>query len=399
MRQPVYLAPLLRRAEAGNESALSGIGQIETPEATAALIKLANHPDAKLALAAALTLDNRLPDPQFEGKLPARGPFDQSRLEDRRRLAARCWDARFAPDVRALATRLLGSKTAREAGTGAFMMEAVGTAADAPAVLAALESALEKTMQPRKEPGDNILDDPEPVPELVRAMKALRGRGFASDSPQSGDANIFLYFTFQAGQEKASEDWERMFTAFETSSRYALREAALRSVPSPIPAGCVATVRAALDDPDAGVCRAACEVAGRSGDKDFLPPLLEIVATANHEWLLREATGAAQLLGAGYALLPVWAERLGDEKLCSLALDTLQTAIDVPRGSYSGRTDLSSSERLRLRDAWREFLTAHGAELRAGKRFKPGEAGATGELFGRARQFTLDDGTQWPDGK
>jgi len=40
-----------------------------------------------------------------------------------------------------------------------------------------------------------------------------------------------------------------------------------------------------LADTDLGVCRAACELAGKSGHHDFRRPLLEIIATENHELL------------------------------------------------------------------------------------------------------------------
>ena len=109
LRQPVYLPALQRRAEQGNDVALEGISHMETLDATAALIKLASEPDNPLALKPAQTLNNRLPDPQFAGKLPGRGPFDTSRVEDRRQLSQRCWDDRFTPEVRVLAKRLLAA--------------------------------------------------------------------------------------------------------------------------------------------------------------------------------------------------------------------------------------------------------------------------------------------------
>jgi hypothetical protein len=73
---------------------------------------------------------------------------------------------------------------------------------------------------------------------------------------------------------------------------------------------CLAFVKNRLVDDDLGVIRAACSVAGRSGNKQFLKPLLEIIATENHEWLLREATDDANKLGAGFDMLNVWADRL-----------------------------------------------------------------------------------------
>ena len=48
---------------------------------------------------------------------------------------------------------------------------------------------------------------------------------------------------------------------------------------------------------------------------------------------LREATRVAQSLGAGFDLLEVWADRLAEEHLYNLALDSLQTVLEVPAGN------------------------------------------------------------------
>ena len=419
LRQPVYLLALERRAEQGNDAALEGIGNMETLDATAALIKRACEPGNPLALEAAQTLNNRLPDPEFAGKLPGRGPFNTSRLEDRRRLSQRCWDDKFIPEVRALAKRLLGASdqskggtirhTTRtmwgsmtrdvgdQIGTGAFMIEAVGMPEDAPAVLGAMLPVLEQTMTPRTEPKDNILNDPEPLPELLRAMAALHKRGYSMGPNFSGNAELLLYFTWLADQPPPRpENWQQCFEAFGTSSPYAIREAVLRSAPLPLPEACVPGVRAALADKDLGVCRAACELVGKSNDQRFLAPLLEIIATENHEWLLGSATNAAVRLGAGYELLHIWAERLGDEHLYGQALDCLQGVLDMKTYGSSGRTDLSRAERLHLREVWLAFLDHHEKELRAGKRFKLDDPAVQPELFGRARQLNLADGSRWP---
>jgi hypothetical protein len=125
-------------------------------------------------------------------------------------------------------------------------------------------------------------------------------------------------------------------------------------------------------------------------------PLLEIISTEHHEWLLREASEAAFTLGARYELWNVWASRLGDEHLSSDALTYLQQVIEVPAGSYSGRTDLTRAERLALRSAWQQFLQENEHALREGKRFLPSDPAVRPELFGRARTFTLPDGRRWP---
>ena len=147
---------------------------------------------------------------------------------------------------------------------------------------------------------------------------------------------------------------------------------------------------------DYGVCRAACEVAGKSGRKEFIKPLLEIIATEPHDWLLRAASDAARDLGAGYDLLEVWADRLDNETLSPIALDYLQTVFEGLPGGWSGRTDLSRNERLELRKQWKAFLAGHAADIRAGKKFKLFDPAVPRALFGRARSFQRPDGTTWP---
>lgn len=395
--QPVYLPSMARRARAGNLTMLQGIGVQATREATQVLIDLANEKDSKLALEAALTLNARLPDPEFKKELPGRGPFRFDALENRRRLAEKSWDEAFAAPVRALALKFLGRTETREIGCGAFMIQAVGTAAEAPAVIATLDRVLEPMVSPRHDAKDNILNLPEPLPELLRAMRMLHARGFNLSEGLSGNAQIMLWFDWLAGEPGPRPPrWLEMAEAFGTGSRYPLNETVVRSIPSPMPPECAKFVAGALENADYGVCYAACEVAGKSGRKEFIQPLLEIVATEPHEWLFRASANAAYGLGAGFDLLEACADRLGDEHLYPVALDYLQHVFEGLPGGSSGRTDLTRAERQELRKQWKAFLAAHKAELRDGKRIRIPDPAVPAALFGRARSFRLPDGTEWP---
>lgn len=397
LRQPVHLGPLVRRARAGDRRAFEGLGRMATLEATKALIELANDSDAELALEAGRTLNGRLPYAGFD-KSPARaGRFGLDRLTVRRQLVERAWDPKFAPEVRALVTKFLTKTQTPDIRCGALMIEAVGTKEQAPAVLAALDRVLGQTRNPRRDPKDNILDFPQPIPELLRGLQALRERGFGLGESVSGEARILLYFEWLANEPPPRPSrWLMMLDAFGTAGYYAIREAALRSIPQPIPKECMGYVKRGLSDRDLGVCRVACGVAAKSGNRDFLKDLLEIIATEHHEWLMREASGAAHSLGAGFELLEVWSDRLNEERLYQIALDSLQTVLEVPSGGYSGRTDLSRAERLKLRKAWKEFLDRHGEAIRGGKRFKLSDPAVTPALVGRARSWRLPDGGSWP---
>ncbi len=389
--QPVYLGPLVRRVKTGAAYAMQGLGRIPTPAATAALIELAGGGDAGVARAAAEALIGRLPLPE---KRPGGAQFGEAIRE---RLAARAFGPALVPAVHALSGRLLGSKQRAELGLGAAMMQVVGEKADAPRVLAALERALELMIEERRDPKDNILDLPEPLPELLRAMLALRKRGFALGQDLQGESQIFLYFTWLDGAPPPRPPrYQQILEAFGPNARFPVREAALRSIPDPVPPFARELVLRGLSDPDLGVSRAACAAARRSGDRRFLKPLLELIATEHHEWLLREASDAARALGAGVELLTTWADRLGEDPIYAIALDSLETVIaDLPGGS-SGRTDLTRSERLALRAAWKEFLSRHAAALRSGHRFKLGDPNLSPALFGRARSWVLPSGKSWP---
>jgi hypothetical protein len=277
-------------------------------------------------------------------------------------------------------------------------MQAVGTTNEAAAILEAMNRVLDTFINPRRDPKDDILDQPESVRELSGAMNVLHSRGYVIDEAAvRGGADEFVYFMWLADKPgPRSETWLEFVKTAATYGRFPMQIAALNSIPQPLPNECVDLVKARLSDRDLGVCRAACTIAGRSGNKMFVKPLLEIIATEHHEWLLREATEAANKLGVRYELLDVWAERLAEEELYGLALDSLQTVIEALPGSSSGRTDLTRDERIELRTRWRDFLTKHASELRNGKKFKIGDPAITPALFGRARTWQLPDGKFWP---
>jgi hypothetical protein len=397
LRHPVYLDILANRARNKDQRAFEGLGRIPTVKATESLIQLAGDPDTALALKAADSLNNRLPYPESH-YIPTRLGFSEgSQLSIRGRLVERAWDENLIPDVRALAAKLLVSEDLPTVAAGAFMITSVGTKEDAPAVLAAINKARNPTHRNRTEPKDNILDMPQPIRELLRAMDTLRTRGYSVGEHVSGDAEILLYFhVLRDDPSPRPKRYRQFLEAFGTSSWFPIREAAVRSIPKPIPLEYRDFVLERIEDKDLGVCRAACAAAGMSGDSRFLRPLLDLIATEEHEWLLREASSAAQALGAGFDLLEVWADRLADERLYHLALDALETVLEVPTGSYSGRTDLSRTERLELRKAWKEFLARHTEEIRNGKRFRLSDPTVTPALVGRARSWRLPDGTSWP---
>jgi len=179
-----------------------------------------------------------------------------------------------------------------------------------------------------------------------------------------------------------------LLTAFGDNGRYPIRVAALNSIPDPVPGDCLKFVETRLADEDLGVVRAACTVAGRSGNKGFIKPLVEIVDTEHHEWLLREASDAARKLGASYELLDAWADRLAEDQIYSLALENLDTIIDRNPQAWLDQTGLSTKtrgDRIAFRRAWKTFLAEHANELRQGKKFKSNDPALSPALIGYER--------------
>lgn len=385
--QPVYLDPLLRRVRAGNSRALAGISAIANTNATAVMIDLAGGADSQLALDAARGLIPLLP---FAGTKPeslGSGPFRFDIPEFRNPLRQIGWNPGFAPQVKSLAGKFLKRNDSAAISVGAFMVQALGTVDQAPEVFAALDRVLSPMVSPRHDAKDNILNFPEPIPELLRAVDALHQRGLELNSGGlSGNAQIMVWFHWlenTPGPRPAR--WLEMAEAFGDGNRYPLNETVVRSIPLPLADDCVPLVQRAMKNRDYGVCRAACEIAGHSGRAEFIAPLLAIAATEPHDWLLRSVGVALQELKAGFEAWEVWADRLADETIYPIALDQLQLVFENVPGSYTGRTDLSREERLELRRQWQKFLAAHEAELRAGNKFLLKEAPP--ELFGKARTF------------
>lgn len=395
LRHPVFLDILVKRAQDGDMRVFEGLGKIPTVNATKALIQLAGNLKGDVALQAAKTLNNRLlyPDSHYVPAKP--GSTQTPLLTIRGRLVKQAWDESLVDPVRVAARKLLKSEDLSTVAAGAFMFTCIGKKEDASLVLTAINNSRNPTHNPRTDPKDNILDMPQPIRELLQAMDALKTRGYSMGQHVSGDAEILVYFHFLKGDPSPRpEHYNQFLEAFGIASWPLIREAAVDSVPAPIPPEHKDFIAQRLEDKDLGVCRAACIAAGKSGDPTFLQPLLDIIAAEQHEWLLHEASNAAQKLGGGYNLLSVWVDRLPDEHLCGHALDTLQTVLEVP-GSYSGQT-VSRQERLELRNAWREFLTLHADEIKAGKRFKLSDPAVKPVLVGRARSWQMPDGTSWP---
>ena len=397
LRQQVYFKPLLRRAEKGNAKALDGIGGMATREATEALVSLSTNAASPLAKTAVSHLWERLPNSAarwsvFQNVPPFTEESRQQRIEQ-------SWDETLAPAVRQMARVLLERKDVDDITTGARIMCAIGTRADADSVLAAMNRALNPLVNPRTDPRGNTLDLPQPLRELLGAMNAIRSRGeYALPEHLGGEAQFLLYFTWLKNSPLPRPPrWQNTLDAFGGGNKYPTRIAALESIPIPIPDACMKFVMERLNDKDIGVCRVACDVAGASGDAVFIKPLLEIIATEHDRWLLGQASEALKKLGSRYDLFEAWADRLNeDEEVGSLARSALQELAVGKAGSTIMRTALSREERLALRREWKKFLEEHADEIRQGDTISLDNPAITPALLGPETQMYFPDGKVWP---
>lgn len=186
-----------------------------------------------------------------------------------------------------------------------------------------------------------------------------------------------------------------------------LKESALRALPMTADFA-VKPLRSALDDKDWGVVRAACEAAGRSGRKEFIPQLCQVVETIHETFVQVSAHEAAVALGARLPLWEAWTEVITDESSMVTALQHLcQGTLEIPgTDSMGGNSHSTREERFAIRDAWRAFLVKHRRLIEKGKRVPLNDPSITPALTGsgfaarpvdHAVTFQLSDGTQWPE--
>jgi hypothetical protein len=366
-------------------------------------VKLLGHKSAAVASAAADALFPRIPPRMVNGhQLALRGY--PGRKPDY--LPGTTWDPRFVDSVHAQARRFLQSRDAFLVGHGARLMTVFGNEEDMPLIREALLNEL-GYRAPRTLPQDNILDEPGNIKPLLSAVDALRARGFRTEAG-GNVAELVIYFRQLADPaipRPPVDKWQQSLQAFISQNPATLRENAVRALPLPITEEWRPYLLKALEDEDKGVIRAACEMAGKSGDSGFIKPLAQIVEVEQHAWVLRAASNAAWTLGARIEIWEAWAERLIDKETIDDAFESLKYVIQEVdsqevKGSGSNM-NLARKDLFELRARWRDFLQSHRDALISGKRFsyrdpliEPLMVSANGE---RIFNLLLPDGRMWPE--
>jgi len=411
---PVYLPLLKKRALAGEQFFLQALGAIPTKEATLALLELAEKKSFPDANAAAYLLSWRMP-------YPPHIPLNHWN-EERKRMVEAAWDESYVPRARAIAQALVVTfdpnspapkpqnmsasgyfrnmiaSEFKDVDLGATILSCVGTAEDYEILRVALDKAFVLTLTPRRGTDVNILNFPAPMPELIHALDALHKQGLKLPESCSGAAEIYLSFHWLANKPPPRpERWLENAKAFNAPNNYPTQMAILESIPSPMPPECRELVRDLLNAQDYGTLMKACEVAGASGDKSFLPAVLAIIRTEHNDWLFRAAVGAAAVLGARRELAEALVERFPDEKLCGEVMQGLvHLAVDLQSKGGGSSGTVTREDRIAAQAAWRVFIAAHGEAIEAGKKFQAGDDKNLPRVLFLRSYWMLSDGTRWP---
>lgn len=362
LRYPVYLPALLARAQKGSKDALAAIGQIPTVEATRALVGLLGHADRGVGRAAAGVLALRLPDPALQGALQPRNVF-ANEMTDQRKYLAQSWSPDLADAVRAAARSALASGDVDDVRAGAFMLTAVGTPADAPALADALGVALEQTRTATRE--TNLYPPPRgATQELLRAAEILVARGYVPPSPKApGEVGLYLV----ALSKTKPKGWEGELAKALAHPIPYVRKLALERIPTPVPPEYVPKVDAALGASDVDAQIEACHVVEKGKLAALEPGVLRALASTREMWLVRAAEAAAIAIGAYPKALDAIAAKMADPAMTPAILDHLLGLTDS-NGRSASSDPIDAAQARALAAAWGAFVKAHRADILAKKR-------------------------------
>ena len=378
-----------------NSPQLKTLEAQHTVESTRTLIALANTSDPKQSLAAAKVLTLRLPAPAVDHGGYRSNMYDSGVLnyatDQRNQLAAISWDSSLSESVRALAGKLLAYNEPEAVNCAAIMIQSVGKPEDASLLLQTLDQQLKLTTSPRQDTSQSGLNYETPLNELLWAIVILESRGYDNSHPSSPAQTIaYLLSTKRYFPPE-------ILKVSIASPYYPVRLSTLESLPTPLPDNCVQIVRHGLDDPDNGVCRTACIIAGKSGRKEFLKPIFNVIATRKEEYLLYQAGASVTQLGGEYEALPVWTDRLTTQP--EIALLNLIHVLNLPGAAQQNQGDeLDADECLALRSAWRKFLSMQADKLSHGKKFAYNDPAISTAMIGRELWWQLPNGKTWPPG-
>lgn len=396
LRLPIYLPALSARVATRGDRAreiIEAMGAIESKEATAALIALAQSPDGAIALAAAKALGRRLPDIEVS-KRAAAGTFITGRDAEKKRLVETSYGPEHAAASRAIGARLVASNELATSSAGAYILQCVGERADLSALASALDRAMFETTRPRL-PGRDFYETPRGVcAVIVHAARVLAERGLTpTERPKTaGEIGVWLV-AFQADSGSRPLGWEGTLAKAATHPFPYLREIAMNAVSRPVPAQIVTLMPRLLGDVDRDVQIAACQAAERIEETSLVPSVLGAFKMARDPDVVRACDHAAWMLGARFEALQIAADRLDEAEIGNQLRSSLAQLLGDTDGHSADA--MSPSQAAAAKARWRAFLAANEPDVRRGVRYSTRDPKIVPEMF-PAMRLHLRDGTSWP---
>jgi hypothetical protein len=391
-----YLEPLAEQASQGKEQALAGIGSIAAPEATRVLIGLLNCKDDSFRMKVCMTLNSRLPDPYLQGLLGARSVFVDQSETPRRVLVERSWQPEFANEVRKQATRFLEDPNLAWVALGAYMVECVGNASDAPLIERALDREVART--PKLPLETKVYPRPRGAcKELLRAVQILLKRGAAvAQKPDSHGQAIFFLQALAGDPNFRPNGWVQTCDRLLQSDIPYIQEQTLMAMPAPMPAALQKWLTPLLGSADVDVAIEANRIVERDKLGDQKDAVIRTLRTAQEEWLFRVSGNALTSLGCRYEYLEILVDRMDEPDMLFRCLEGLKTVIANSNGGGSGRSIDVQAEARRIKPKWQAFLHKHEQDLRDGRRFTLPDPEISPDMFPTGYSISLKDGHTWP---
>lgn len=356
LQYPVYLPILMElvTGKDGDEKALTGIAHVPTVEATQALVRLLKHPNKAFALQAAGALNDRLPEPQPAKRGERTNPVELKDADPE--LVKHTWRGDLATPVRQFAVGVLSESGPTPLRCGAFMLEAVGTAEDIPALTAALDRSI-LVMEGAKAKSPEEFD-PQPISparqsfaDLVRAVAALAARG-AQPPPNPSTSGEIIHFLLAIAERNdfRPSGWEKWWGDWVGHGSPYVREVALFNSPRPLPE--------------------SLHEQSQTGLRTL------IAATKEPSVVFRAAQVAFDQKIPADEILGMLVDRLDSPALFrylyAFMADILRTGKPEQLWWYC-MPDPTQAQAVSAKTAWKRFLKENGQAIREGKRFYLGD--------------------------
>ena len=350
LQYPVYLSILeqLANDKEGDKRALLGITHNPTPEATEALLRLLKDVDKDRVKQITASLCDRLPDPQGVNRPNRRNPIRFADAESK--LVKRSWRGDFAFPVRRFARTMLNDDDPTTVRCAAYILEAVGTREDMPALLAAvsrLVPIVEKTKPPE------YIGEIAPIREACRdatfAIEALAASEVEpTTDPQT--AGEIIHFLLMVKQQKDFRpiSWEKHCANWVRNESPYVREFVLFNTPRPLPGSLLEPYRESLR---------------------------KVIATTREQTTIHVAVRCALELKIQVdEILGMLVEKL-DADEPQLYFHLFNCFGDLLKTGRHDRVFMSCTQvpnkkqMASLKDAWKRFLQDQGQAIRNGKHF------------------------------